>query len=177
MTEISDLDKEELVRSLSYAGLILIAFELVKSLLIKPIKSFYSHTTFGKGMPFKSYQEDVLSRDKNEFQACLLYLRDFMKIIDSNDYSTIQELREHRNDLAHNLPDKPKSLDIESYAPLIERTRKALFKLSNHNTIIELGADPEFQSRVTDWSGLAGEEYFLLEEVLKKINGFLLSQE
>jgi len=38
-----------------------------------------------------------------EFQACLLYLRDFMKAIDSKDVLTIQGLRKHRNDLAHGL--------------------------------------------------------------------------
>ena len=55
--------------------------ELVKSLIVRPIKAFYSHVTFGPGMPFKSYEEDVLSRHRNEFEACLLYLRDFMQCV------------------------------------------------------------------------------------------------
>jgi len=77
MNKIANLTEEELTRSLAYAGFILMAFELVKSLIVNPIKVFYLDTTFGDSMPFKTYKEDVLSRHKNEFEACLLYLRDF----------------------------------------------------------------------------------------------------
>ncbi len=60
-----------------------------------PIKAFYADMAFGQGMPFKTYQEDVRARHKNEFEACLLYLRDFMEALDVDDVKTIQELRTH----------------------------------------------------------------------------------
>jgi hypothetical protein len=140
-----DLSGEEFANALTCTGLILVAFELVRSLIIKPIRNFYTGITFGDGMPFKSYKEDVLSRNRNEFEACLLYLRDFMKVIDSNDIHTIQALREQRNDLAHNLASRIDKININNYAGLLENAKKALFKLSNHNTILEIGADPELQ--------------------------------
>jgi hypothetical protein len=69
-------------------------------------------------MPFKSYEEDVLRRHRNEFEACLFYLRDFMEAIDSQDVNTIQALRKHRNDLAHDLVDRLNHLEADEYAPL-----------------------------------------------------------
>jgi hypothetical protein len=148
---------------------ILVAFELVKSLIVNPIKAFYSDVTFGEGMPFKSYEEDILSRHKNQFEACLLYLRDFMEAIDSEDVLTIQSLRKHRNDLAHNLPGMLHKLDIEHHLPLLEKTNKVLFKLSNYRTYMEIGSDPEFQNKGINWDTIKGPEYELFEEVLKKV--------
>jgi len=165
---MDNLSEQELTRVLTYAGFVLVAFELTKSLIVNPIKSFYKDTIF-TGMPFKSYKEDVLSRHKNEFEACLLYLRDFMKVIDSDDVLAIQALREHRNELAHDLPNKLCVIEIQSYESLFEKAKIALFKLSNHNTYIENGADPRFKNKGINWDTLKGPEYLLFEEVLDKV--------
>jgi hypothetical protein len=141
----------------------------LRSLIVKPIKAFYSNVTFGVGMPFKSYEDDVLSRHRNEFEACLLYLRDFMEAIDTEDMDAIQVLRKHRNDVAHDLVNRLHVLKVDSYATLLARADRALFKLSNHQTYIEIGSDPAFQNRGIDWSTVKGHEYLLFEEVLDKI--------
>ncbi len=98
MATVKDLSSEELTRRLTYAGLVLVAFELVKDMIVGPIKAFYTDITFAPGSPFKSYDKDVRIRHSNEFEACLLYLRDFMEAIDSDDMATIQELRTHHNE-------------------------------------------------------------------------------
>ena len=172
LSNISDLTDEDLTEVLAYAGLILIAFELIKSLIIKPIKAFYWHMTFAEGGAFKSYEEDVLVRHKNEFEACLLHLRDFMKAIDSDDVLIIQELRKHRNDLAHNFAHKLQTQEIERDIFLLEKVSKDLFKLSNHQMHMEIGADPEFQNKGIDWEAAKGPEYVIFEEVLNKIRVF-----
>ncbi len=169
MSGAAELTEEDLTRSLAYAGFVLVAYELVKSLIVTPIKAFYSNTTFGAGMTFKSYEEDVLSRHSNVFEACLLYLRDFMKALDSDDLLAIQGLRKHRNDLAHNLANKLHHLEIESYGPLLEKVDRALFKLSNYRTYMEIGSDPEFQNKGINWDTVKGAEYAIFEEVLKKV--------
>ena len=169
MIRVAELTEEELTRSLAYAGFILVAFELVKSLIVKSVKALYSDVTFGDGMPFKTYEEDVLFRHKNEFEACLLYLRDFMEAIDSDDLLAIQALRKHRNDLAHDLVNKLHNMEIKSYAPLLEKANKVLFKLSNYRTCIEIGADPEFQNKGIAWETVKGHEYMIFEEVLNKV--------
>ena len=120
-------------------------------------------------MPFKSYEEDVLSRHKNQFEACLLYLRDFMEAIDSEDVLTIQALRKHRNDLAHDLPNMLGNIDVEDHLPLLQKTDKALFKLSNYRTYIEIGSDPAFQNKGIDWDTIKGPEYELFEEIINKV--------
>ncbi len=160
---------KEIIRRLTYVGFVLVAFELVKSLIIAPIKLFYKDTTFIGDTLFHSYEQDVLSRHKNEFEACLLYLRDFMKAIDEDDFNTIQELREHRNFLAHNIAHELQNLNIGDYLILLEKVDKALFHLSNHNTIIQIGADPEFQEKGIDWKNIVGNEYILFKEILNKI--------
>ncbi len=169
MIRVAELTEEELTRSLAYAGFILVAFELVKSLIVKPIRTLYSDVTFGEGMPFKTYEEDVLFRHKNEFEACLLYLRDFMEAIDSDDLLAIQALRKHRNDLAHDFVNKLHNMEIKSYAPLLEKANKVLFKLSNYRTYIEIGADTEFQNKGIEWEIVKGHEYMIFEEVLNKV--------
>ena len=172
MSKIGDLTDEELTEELAYTGLILVAFELIKSLIVDSIKTFYCDMTFGSGGPFKSYEEDVLIRHTNEFEACLLYLRDFMKVIDSDDVLVIQELRKHRNDLAHNIAHKLQTQEIEQDVFLLEKVSKTLFKLSNHQMYIEIGADPKFQNKGIDWETAKGPEYVIFEEVLNKIKVF-----
>jgi hypothetical protein len=89
MSNILNSDEQDLSDALAYAGLVLLAFELLKSMIVKPIKVFYAHTTFSGG-PFVSYEHDVMSRHKSEFEACLLYLRDFMEAIDRSVSMTLR---------------------------------------------------------------------------------------
>ena len=99
----------------------------------------------------------------------LLYLKDFMKVIDSNDILAVQALRKHRNELAHNLPSLLKSIDIDNCMGLLENTDKVLFKLSNHQAYMDIGADPEFQNKGINWDTLKGAEYVLYESIIQKI--------
>lgn len=169
VARLEDLSTDEVRDALTYAGFVLVAFELVKTMIVKPIKFFYEKATFGEGMPFKSYEEDVLSRHRNEFEASLLYLRDFMEAIDSEDLMTIQALRTHRNDLAHDLVGRLPSLGLQDYRPLLENVDRTLFKLSNYRTRMEIGADLEFQNLGIDWGSVKGHEYLLFEEMVKKV--------
>ena len=147
------------------------AYELVKSMIVSPIKAFYKSTTFGEGMPFTTYDQGVRARDKNEFEACLIYLRDFMKALDADAVRTIQALREHRNDLAHNLTTKLAILDLGEYeyeyTALWDKVDPMIFKLKNYRAYREIGADPEF--RGIDWATAKGGEYLLFERVVESM--------
>lgn len=83
-------------------------------------------------MPFKSYEEDVRIRHKNEFEVCLLYLRDFEGAIDPSDFAAIEALREYCNDLTHNLPAALPILNIERQRELLDSAHRTIFKLSNN---------------------------------------------
>ena len=140
--QAQDLPPEALARGLTYAGFVLVGYELVKDMIVGPIKLFYKDSTFGQGMPFKTYDEDVRARHKNEFEACLLYLRDFMEAVDDADFDAIQELRNHRNELAHELVRRLPILRVDEHQSLWERVDRTIFKLSNYRTRMEIGADP-----------------------------------
>jgi hypothetical protein len=159
--------RKDVDRLLAYVGLVLVAYELIRGMIVGPIKAFYQDTTFGEGLPFKSYEDDVLSRHKNEFEACLLYLKDFMQAIDAHDFASIQSLRKHRNDLAHNIVARLDDLTIEDHLTLLEEVRQTLDKLSNYRAYMEVGADPEFMG--INWETAKGGEYILFEEVLSEI--------
>ncbi|MBS4719113.1 hypothetical protein J4G62_02425 [Aeromonas caviae] len=168
MTNLTNKSADDLTDTLAYAGLVLLAYELLKSMIVSPIKNFYTSTTFSNGNgPFISYKHDVLSRHKNEFEACLLYLCDFMQAIDSNDLACIQSLRHHRNKIAHHLPDILPSLHIEDYAELFKATDRIIFKISNYRAYMEIGADPIYKD--LDWKTAKGHEYLLYEQVLEKL--------
>jgi hypothetical protein len=169
MTQAQDLPSEALARGLAYAGFVLVGYELVKDMIVGPIKLFYRDTTFGQGMPFKTYDEDVRARHKNEFEACLLYLRDFMEAVDDADFDAIQELRNHRNDLAHDLVRRLPILRVGEHQSLWERVDRTIFKLSNYRTRMEIGADPEFQALGIDWETVTGGEYLLFQKVVESV--------
>ena len=169
MTQAQDLPPEALARGLAYAGFVLVGYELVKDMIVGPIKLFYRDTTFGQGMPFKTYDEDVRARHKNEFEACLLYLRDFMEAVDDADFDAIQELRNHRNDLAHGLVRRLPILRVGEHQSLWERVDRTIFKLSNYRTRMEIGADPEFQALGIHWETVTGGEYLLFQKVVESV--------
>ena len=164
---MENLGAAQINRILSYAGFVLVSYELIKGMIVRPIQGFYKYTTFGETMPFKSYEKDVLSRSENEFEACLLYLKDFMEAIDDKDFATIQELKKHRNDLAHNLADRLETLKIENYHALFEDVRRTLFRLSNYREYMKIGSDPEFQG--INWETVRGHEYFLYEKIVQEL--------
>jgi hypothetical protein len=48
---LENLSPEELTRRLTYAGLVLVGFEILKGMIVGPIKAFYANTTFGSAFP------------------------------------------------------------------------------------------------------------------------------
>ena len=163
---LQDLTAEEVARRLTYAGFVLLSYELVKSMIVGPIKFFYQDVTF-EGGPFKSYEEDVRTRHQNEFEAYLLYLKDFMQAIDAADMITIQSLRAHRNELAHDLVQRLPALRIEAMRSMCGGVDATLRKLSAYRAYMEIGADPRFRS--VNWNSVKGHEFLLCESVVSKI--------
>jgi len=153
--------------ALMHAGLVLVAHELVKSMIVNPIKVFYERVVFRGNGPFRTYEHDVLSRDAREYRACLLYLRDFMCVLDDDDLQCVEDLRSHRHLVAHELPRLVSGFCNDGYLVLIERVDATLFKLSNHRAYMELGADPV--SEGWDWPRVWGNEYILFTEVLSQV--------
>ena len=53
--------------------------------------------------------------------------------------------------------------------PLLEKTNKALFKLSNYQIYIDIGSSPKFKNKGIDWDTIKGPQYALFEEILNKV--------
>lgn len=168
---IEKYSDKELTRILTYTGYVFLSFELVKNMIVDPVKAFYENIVF-QGLPFTTYKEDVLVRHKNEFEACLLYLRDFMKAIDKKDFLIIQALRKHRNDLAHNLPNRLSLDELEKNADLMENAKYVIYKISSYRVRMEVGFDPILAG--VDWTKVKGPEYLILETIIEKVKSLKL---
>ncbi len=171
--ETINAKKNEYIRineKLQFAGLVLLAYEILKDLIIKPIKLFYKDVTFSGDSPFTSYEHDVLYRNKYEFKACLLYLKDFMEAINEEDVDILMELMEKRNIVAHELSQIMEDFNFSEFYNIGLRTKNVLFKISNYRIRMELGADPDFQH--LEWNKAVGDEYILFEKVLNSINEY-----
>src|ERR1700733_11063536 len=128
---IEDLSDDELSRNLTYAGLFLVADELIKKLIINPVRVFYKNVTFGEGLPFTTYEKDVLSRHKNKFEATLLYLRDHFEAISDDDLKAISSVGHRRHAIAHELSTELFNMHPNKDEEVLSNARDALFKLSN----------------------------------------------
>ena len=166
-SRIEDMKPENIRRHLSLAGLILLSFELVKKLVIVRVKKFYANTVFGPGMPFKTYEDDVLSRHRDVFEASLLYLRDHFEAISADEMNAIQELRKYRNRIAHELPQLILDMDAAQNELMLIKARACLFRLSNFWAYIDVGADPDF--RDIDWGTIAGGDLMLLDQIIEQM--------
>lgn len=162
----SDHIDYDLTRILSYAGYVLLTYELLRTMIVRPIKLFYERNTFYGG-PFHSYEKDVLTRSKNEFEACLLYLKDFMEAIDGDDIHVIQRLRKHRNDFAHNLPDRLETKHVDENWKLFNDVKSVIFKLSNYRAYMEIGQEPALKG--VDWNLAKGHEYLIIERITNNV--------
>jgi len=162
-------DNWNIQEKLNYCGLVLLEFEVIKSLIIRPIKTFYYHVTFSDDFPFKTYELDVLSRDKNEFMACLLYLKDFMEAIDGNDIVIIQELREKRNQIAHELMSYLFTFNPNEIDTLLEKAKRVLFKISNYRVRMDIGYELQIKNIKVDWDKLVGTEYIIFNKIFDEI--------
>ena len=97
------LNPEILKSNLIAASLFLAAFEMLRSSVISPIRDFFS-CGFDQNGPIvdPKYETKVLSLDKSPLRASLLWLKD-MDVISLDDMLIVDRIREHRNQLAHEL--------------------------------------------------------------------------
>ncbi len=92
-----------------------------------------------------------------------------MKALSADDVDTIQELRRHRNELAHDLVRMLPTLQLEQYRALWHRVDQTLFDLSRYRTLMEIGADPDFQDIDWEKDTVKGHDYLLFEHIIEKV--------
>jgi hypothetical protein len=105
--------------TLSFAGLLMIVYELVKQIVMEDVRGFYLSGFDEKGMLYdeEGYAQQVTSLDKSKFRASAKWLVNSGAITDEQ-VEVLERLRSHRNDIAHELvkyiidPDEEPDADL-----------------------------------------------------------------
>jgi len=107
------LNPESLRSNLIAASIFITSYEILKNSVVDQLRSFYTHG-FDESGPIVSetYESKVLSLDpkKRVFLASVAWLVAH-SVIEAKDRQTISDLTQHRNDIAHKLPEFISSAD------------------------------------------------------------------
>ncbi|MEI6277918.1 MAG: hypothetical protein WCQ16_00885 [Verrucomicrobiae bacterium] len=138
------LNPDALKQNLIAGGLYLAAFELLKSSLVGRPRDFYwNGFRNGKDLISPDYQEKVLSLHKHTYTASALWWRQ-RGAIDDEDIERLTEIREHRDQVAHNMPMLLSTIEHYIRIDLLTSCNDLLFKIDNwwiQN--IEVATDPD----------------------------------
>jgi hypothetical protein len=117
------LDEETLKGNLAKAGLYALAYELLKNSIIDKPKGFFTCGT----KQDDEYRKQVLSKNSNPLIASCQWLQENCAITEA-DVADVLQFREHRNYIAHELPNvllNPKvQVDEEKLLRLFQLLRK-----------------------------------------------------
>lgn len=98
------LNPQSLRSSLISASLYLAGWETFEHGVIGHLEGFYTDGFDEDGwIVSHKYQAEVLSKDKSPFRAAMLWFKE-AGVVDDRDLALADRARQHRNDIAHNLP-------------------------------------------------------------------------
>ncbi len=107
------LNPESLRSNLIAASIFLAAYETLRTSVIDRICNFFTYEfDENGGVVSEDYKNKVLSLDKSPLRASLLWLKEMSAIGDA-EIELVDEIRKHRNDLAHDLPKFLTTADAE----------------------------------------------------------------
>lgn len=170
---MAKLSHEGMTRTLIRAGALLSAYELIKLQIIDGVSDFYwsGRMDGDKKEYFPDYQTDVVDRDKSLYKACVAWLVE-SDALPPEDGSVLEKIREHRNEVAHELPKILIDPDFEVNASLLIDATIVLRRLDVFWGRFTVDADPQWDGvEVTDkdiWGGPS-----LLMVSLMRIAGLL----
>jgi hypothetical protein len=138
------LSKEVLKRNLAKAGLFALAYELLKDSIIERPKDFFTMCGIRSD---NTYAREVLSKHPNRLIASCRWFQE-NGVITAGEVAEVLECREHRNYIAHELPNfllDPKSQDEESK---LVRLFEILCKIDRWwITEINIPTNPDFDGK------------------------------
>jgi hypothetical protein len=98
------LNPATLKQNLILSSLFLSAYETLRAAIIDQLQGFFVNGFDSNGLTIcETYKSKVLSRDKSPLKASILWFRE-MDAIDDADIAAVDQIREHRNEIAHDLP-------------------------------------------------------------------------
>jgi hypothetical protein len=138
---------EVLQQNLIVAGLYLVAYELLRGVVVDHLRGFFSGAGID-GAPDGRHADRVLALyPKDVFQASCLWFRNQGAITDE-DLAEIQAIRDHRNALSHELPSFIADADRQLEASRLERIRFLIARINLWWVReIEIPVNPDFDGR------------------------------
>lgn len=142
------LDPEMLRGNLVSASIFLAAYEILKTAIVDRIKTFFTNGFDENGFTVdEEYVVKVRSLDKSELRASLLWLRS-MDVIDDSDMQRFDQIRKHRNEIAHELFKFATSPDNEIQIELLQALIQLLAKIERWwIREVELPSDSDYDGR------------------------------
>lgn len=133
------------VRStLAFAGLFQLTHEMLKSMILDDVKSFYGYTNLGDDVRWfpeggeVEYQRHVRALHPNRFTASLQWLQQ-MDALTGDQAARLDAIYDHRHDLTHELARYLVDPNLEPDFDLFIEALKTLKALSRFWTEIEAG--------------------------------------
>lgn len=142
------LNPDALKQNLIIGGLYLAAFELLKQSLIgRPRDFFWNGIRDGEDYISPEYETKVLALHKHRYTASALWWQT-MGAIDAADLDKLREVREHRDEIAHDMPKMLGTIEHCIRVDLLCACHDLLFKMDNwwiRN--IEIDTDPDLEGQ------------------------------
>jgi hypothetical protein len=157
------LNPEVLRSNLIVASIFLAAYEMLRASVIDRIRSFFSNEfRDGEWIANEDYQTKCLALDKSPLRASLLWLKQ-MSTIDDADIARVDRIREHRNELAHDLPKFLGTADAEVNVQLLVGIYELVAKIDRWwIREVDMTTDPDFDGReVADEDITSGNMLFI----------------
>lgn len=142
------LNPESLRGNLIAASIFLTAYELLRTSVIDRIRDFFTYEFNEHGrVVSEDYKVKVLSLDKSPLRASLLWLKE-MSAIGDTDIELVDEIRKHRNELAHDLPKFIATVDAEINVNLLESVYELLTKIDRWwIKEVDIPTNPDFDGQ------------------------------
>ncbi len=147
------LNPESLKQNLLQGGLYLAAFEMLKESLVGRPRDFFcfavSEGHIVTDLTSPEYQSEVRSLHKHLFTASALWWHK-SGAITIGEVDTLRRIREHRDQIAHNMPKMIGAIEHSIDLDLLVQTNQLLAKMDNwwlQN--YEAGIDPEHYEKFT----------------------------
>lgn len=147
------LNPESLKQNLLQGGLFLAAFEMLKDSLVGRPRDFFCFSvadgSITTDLESPRYLAEVRSLHKHPYTASALWWRKQGAITDG-DLDILREIREHRDQIAHNMPKMIGTIEHSIDLSLLTHTNTILAAIDNwwiQN--IEAGIDPEQYEKFT----------------------------
>jgi hypothetical protein len=129
--------------ALQRAGIFLTGWELLKNDIEDRVRGFYEIRT---GTVDERYESEVLSRSKHRLEASVLWLVEMGALTEARA-ARVQEIREHRNEIAHQLPKLLVDPNHEIDLTLMKDMAVIIRAIGAFFGRIAMDSDPEFAGR------------------------------